>query len=260
MKISIITPTFNSQETIEDNINSVIQQDIEQLVSKLKNNNVREGGPGSGKKPDISQQMSDREKKKHISKKDKGIYDAINKGISKAKGDVISILHSDDFFYDNTSLSSVSNCFLNREISIVFGNLIYVEKSNKEKILRYWKSNQYKKGSFFKGWSPPHPCFFAKKKVYNEFGNYNISLGNSSDFDLMFRVLEINKIKSKHIDKTLVTMRYGGASNKNFATILNQNFAILNILGINRNFFKIVFFIFSKFINRLKQFFNKPKK
>ena len=76
----------------------------------------------------------------------------------------------------------------------------------------------------------------------------------------MFRFLEINKIKSKNIDKTLVTMRYGGASNKNFETILSQNFAILNILGINRNFFKIVFFIFSKFINRLKQFFNKPKK
>ena len=102
--------------------------------------------------------------------------------------------------------------------------------------------------------------FLQKKKVYDEFGNYNISLGNYSDFDLMFRFLEINKINSKHIDKTLVAMRYGGASNKNFGTILGQNFVILNILGINRNFFKIVFFIFLKFINRLKQFFIKPKK
>ena len=253
MKISIITPTFNSQATIEDNINSVIQQDHdnwEQIIvdnlSKDKTLNI------------VSKFQSN--KITIISENDKGIYDAINKGISKAKGDVISILHSDDFFYDNTSLSSVSNCFLNHEISIVFGNLIYVQKSNKEKILRYWKSSQYKKGSFFKGWSPPHPCFFAKKKVYDEFGNYNISLGNSSDFDLMFRFLEINKINSKHIDKMLVTMRYGGVSNKNFGAILGQNFVILNILGINRNFFKIVFFIFFKFINRLKQFFNKPKK
>ena len=253
MKISIITPTFNSQETIEDNINSVIQQDYdnwEQIIvdnlSEDKTLNI------------VSKFQSN--KTTIISEKDKGIYDAINKGISKAKGDVISILHSDDFFYDTTSLSSISNCFLNHEISIVFGNLIYVKKSNKEKILRYWKSNQYKKGSFFKGWSPPHPCFFAKKKVYDEFGNYNINLGNSSDFDLMFRFLEINKINSIYIDKTLVTMRYGGASNKNFGQIIGQNLVILNILGINRNFFKIIFFIFFKFLNRLKQFLNKTKR
>ena len=253
MKVSIITPTYNSQETIEDNINSVIKQDYDNweqiivdnlsedktlnIVSKFQNNKIT-----------------------IISEKDKGIYDAINKGISKAKGDIISILHSDDFFSDNRSLSSVSNCFLNHEISIVFGNLIYVKKLNKEKILRYWKSNQYKKGSFFKGWSPPHPCFFVRKKVYDEFGNYNISLGNSSDFDLMFRFLEVNKIKSKYIDKMLVTMRYGGVSNKNFETILGQNFVILNILGINRNFFKIVFFIFFKFLYKFKQFFIKPKR
>ena len=214
MKISIITPTFNSQETIEDNINSVIEQDYDNWEQIIVDNLSED------KTLDIVSKFQGN-KITIISEKDKGIYDAINKGISKAKGDIISILHSDDFFYDNTSLSSISNCFLNHEINIVFGNLIYVQKSNKEKILRYWKSNQYKKGSFFIGWSSPHPCFFARKKVYDEFGNYNISLGNSSDFDLMFRFLEINKINSKYIDKTLVTMRYGGSSNKNFGTILS---------------------------------------
>jgi len=253
LKISIITPTFNSQETIEDNINSVIEQDYDNWEQIIVDNLSED------KTLDIVSKFQGN-KITIISEKDKGIYDAINKGISKAKGDIISILHSDDFFYDNTSLSSISNCFLNHEINIAFGNLIYVQKSNKKKILRYWKSNQYKKGSFFKGWSPPHPCFFARKKVYDEFGNYNTSLGNSSDFDLMFRFLEINKINSKYIDKILVTMRYGGSSNKNFGTILSQNVVILNILGINRNFFKIVFFIFFKFINRLKQFFNKTKR
>ena len=253
MKISIITPTFNSQETIEDNINSVIQQDYDDWEQIIVDNQSKD------KTLNIVSKLQSN-KITIISEKDKGIYDAINKGITKAKGDVISILHSDDFFYDNTSLSSVSSCFLNHEAGIVLGNLIYVKKSNKEKILRYWKSNQYKKGSFFKGWSPPHPCFFVKKKIYEEFGNYNISLGNSSDFDLMFRFLEINKVKSQHIDKTLVIMRYGGKSNKNFGTILGQNFVILNILGIKRNFFKIIFFIIFKFLNRLKQFFNKPKR
>ena len=128
---------------------------------------------------------------------------------------------------------------------------------------KYWdigSLTNIKREVFLKAGHHHIHVFLQKKKVYDEFGNYNISLGNSSDFDLMFRFLEINKINSKHIDKMLVTMRYGGASNKNFRAILDQYFVILNILGINRNFFKIIFFMFFKFINRLKQFFNKVKR
>ena len=125
--------------------------------------------------------------------------------------------------------------------------------------MRYWRSNQYKKGIFFKGWSPPHPSFFVKKKVYEQHGNYNISLGNSSDFDLMYRFLEINKIHSIYIDKIIVSMRYGGKSNKNIKTILSQNLIIFNILKINKNIFKITSFIFFKLINRFKQFLKMPK-
>ena len=253
MKISIITPTFNSQKTINENINSILIQNYKNweqiIIDNLSTDNTLS----------IIKKFNN-DKIKIISEKDKGIYDAINKGIINSTGEIISILHSDDFFFDKNTLINVTSNFLNSEISAVYGNLLYVKKSNKNKIIRYWQSNNFKKGLFYRGWSPPHPSFFLKKKIYEEFGNYNIDLGNASDFDLMFRFLEINKIKSKHIDKTLVTMRYGGESNKNFGAILHQNFVILNILGINRNFFKITFFIFFKFINRLKQFFIKKKK
>tara|TARA_Y100000590_G_scaffold466600_1_gene642589 strand:+ start:5505 stop:6266 length:762 start_codon:yes stop_codon:yes gene_type:complete len=252
LKISIITPTFNSQETIKDNINSIIQQDYENWEQIIIDNISKD------KTLNIVSQFNNN-KITFISEKDKGIFDAINKGILKASGDIISILHSDDFFYDNTSLSNIINCFINNQTDIVYGDLIYVQKSNKEKILRYWKSNQYKKGIFFKGWSPPHPSFFVKKKVYEQHGNYNISLGNSSDFDLMYRFLEINKIHSIYIDKIIVSMRYGGKSNKNIKTILSQNLIIFNILKINKNIFKIISFIFFKLINRFKQFLKIPK-
>jgi len=252
LKISIITPTFNSQETIKDNINSIIRQDYKNWEQIIIDN------ISTDETLNIVSQFNNN-KITFVSEKDKGIFDAINKGILKASGDIISILHSDDFFYDNTSLSNIINCFINNQTDIVYGNLIYVKKSNKEKILRYWKSNQYKKGIFFKGWSPPHPSFFVKKKVYEQHGNYNISLGNSSDFDLMYRFLEINKIHSIYIDKIIVSMRYGGKSNKNIKTILSQNLIIFNILKINKNIFKIISFIFFKLINRFKQFLKMPK-
>ena len=252
MSILIITPTFNSQETIKDNINSIIRQDYKNWEQIIIDN------ISTDETLNIVSQFNNN-KITFVSEKDKGIFDAINKGILKASGDIISILHSDDFFYDNTSLSNIINCFINNQTDIVYGNLIYVKKSNKEKILRYWRSNQYKKGIFFKGWSPPHPSFFVKKKVYEQHGNYNISLGNSSDFDLMYRFLEINKIHSIYIDKIIVSMRYGGKSNKNIKTILSQNLIIFNILKINKNIFKIISFIFFKLINRFKQFLKMPK-
>ena len=196
---------------------------------------------------------------KIISEKDKGIFDAINKGILNSTGEIISILHSDDFFFNKDVLTNVFNNFLNSEINIVYGNLIYVKKSNTGKLLRYWKSNNFQKGLFYRGWSPPHPSFFVKKKTYEKFDNYKIEFGNASDFELMFRLLEKNQVSSKYIDKVLVTMRYGGASNKSLLNIFKQNLTILKILGIEKNYIKIIKFVYIKFKERIKQFFTKPK-
>ncbi len=251
MKISIITPTFNSKNTIEENINSILFQthhDWEQiiidnessdntvnLVKKYNNNKIR-----------------------IICEKDKGIFDAINKGISNSQGEIISVLHSDDFFSDKNTLTNVINSFQTSEVDVVYGNLVYVKKSNRDKIFRYWQSNNFTKGLFYLGWSPPHPSFFVKKKIYEKFGNYRIEFGNSSDFELMFRLLEKNQVSSKYVNKILVTMRYGGASNKNISNIIKQNLTIFKILGIEKKYFDIIKLVYFKLKDRLKQFFTKP--
>jgi len=253
LKISIITPTFNSQKTINENINSVLIQSYKNweqiIIDNLSTDNTLS----------IIKKFNN-DKIKIISEKDKGIYDAINKGILNATGEIISILHSDDLFFDKNTLTNVTSNFLNSEISTVYGNLLYVKKSNKNKIIRYWQSNNFKKGLFYRGWSPPHPSFFVKKTIYEEFGNYKIEFGNSSDFELMFRLLEKNQVSSKYIDKVLVIMRYGGASNKSLLNIFKQNLTILKILGIEKNYIKIIKFVYIKFKGRLKQFFTKPKR
>ena len=157
MKISIITPTFNSQTTIEENINSVLIQAYDNWEHIIIDN------LSSDKTLSIIEKFNNH-KIKIISEKDKGIFDAINKGILNSTGDIISILHSDDFFFNKDALNNVVNNFLNSEINVVYGNLLYVKKLNTSKILRYWQSNNFQKGLFYRGWSPPHPSFFVKKK------------------------------------------------------------------------------------------------
>ena len=251
MKVSIITPTFNSEKTISDNINSILKQnheDWEQIIIDNKSSDKTIQLINKFNNPKIN----------IYSDSDLGIYDALNKGIEKASGEVISILHSDDFYYEDTVLFNIIDNFRKNRAKIIYGNLVYVGKNNNDKVIRFWKSNKFKTGFFYNGWSPPHPSFFAKKEVYDKFGNYNINLGNASDIDLMFRFLEKNKLESLYLNKIFVVMRYGGASNKNLSSIIKQNISILRILGIQQNFFKIIFFLINKIINRAMQFFYKP--
>ncbi len=245
MKFSIITPTFNSEKTISKNINSIISQsfkDWEQiiidnsstdntidLVKKFKNTNI-----------------------KIISEKDDGIYNAINKGILNSKGEIISILHSDDYFHSDDVLNSINDIYQNRNIDIVYGDLLYVNKNYKP--LRYWKSNKYHEKSFLLGWSPPHPSFFVKKKLHDLYGLYSENLGNPADFEMMYRFLYKNNISNYYFNKILVEMRYGGVSNNKIFNIISQNITILKILNIHLKPVKVFKFLIFKIINRLKQF------
>lgn len=250
MKISIITPTYNSQKTIEDNIASVIQQKYQNweqiIIDNCSNDKTLE-----------KIKNFNNSKIRIFSENDEGIYDAINKGIKKSTGDVISILHSDDFYFNEFSLKLLVQNFKQSDYKIIFGDIIYLKKN---KIFRYWKSSNFKKGNFMKGWSPPHPSFFVKKEIYNKFGYYSGKLGNSADIELMYRLLEKKKIKSKYVNKIFVSMRYGGASNKSIWSIINQNMINLKILEIKKNPIKIIFFIIHKFFNRLSQIFKRPNK
>ncbi len=252
MKISIIIPCHNSEETIYECLLSIQGQSYKNYEIKLVNNLSTD----NSLKIVNTFNFKDIE---IINENDKGIYDAINKGIEKSEGEIISILHSDDMYYDSQVLQNVVDGFNKNLVKIIYGNLIYVKRKNTNSIIRYWVSNSFKKGSFLKGWSPPHPSFFVKRDLYLIHGKYNLEIGNSADIELMHRYLETYAIKSTYVNKIFIKMRYGGSSNKNLQGIINQNLKILKFLKINKNPFLIFNFITFKFYNRFIQFLVKPK-
>lgn len=227
MKISIITICFNSGETIEDTIKNVFSQtykNIEYIVV-------------DGVSKDNTMSILDRYKDKIdilISEPDNGIYDAMNKGIELASGDIIGILNSDDLFYDDEVLNDVMNNFIEyRDLDIVYGDLVYVSNVNVNKVIRKWISLDYFYSFFDKGNVPPHPSLFLKKSVYLKAGKFNLSLKLAADYEFMLRIFKKFNFKTKYINKTFVRMRLGGASNKNVLNILNQNIEILKAWKIN---------------------------
>ena len=248
MKISIITPTFNSANTIQSNLDSIKSQSFKDYQLIIIDNNSTDETINIIKKNNISNV-------KFLIEKDEGIFDAINKGIKLSDNELISVLHSDDFYNDANVLKNIVEIFQNnKDKDIVYGNLTYVKRENINITLRYWKSGEYSKNSFFKGWHPPHPSFFAKKKLFKDYGYYDLKNGNSSDVELMFRFLNTHNLKSEYLNKTLVKMRYGGASNKSIFSIIKQNIQIMRFLKIHRNYYKISIFILYKLLDRLKQF------
>ena len=220
MRISVITVVHNNVENIKDAIDSVHGQtykNIEHIIiDGLSTDGTVEIVKSYGKKIN-----------KFITEKDKGIYDAMNKGITLASGDIIGILNSDDIYFDDNVLEDVVNVFKEKQSDSIYGDLIYVEKNNINEVVRYWKSSAFKLGSFAKGWHPPHPTFFAKRNLYQNYGLFDLNMKVSADFDLMLRFLEKNKITTSYIPRVLVKMRTGGESNKSFRNIIVSNMSIL---------------------------------
>jgi glycosyltransferase involved in cell wall biosynthesis len=252
MKVSIITPTFNSAKTIQSNLDSIKAQSFKDYQLIIIDNNSEDETLEFIKKNNITNI-------KFLIEEDLGIFDAINKGIKISHHEIISVLHSDDFYNNENVLKDVVEAF-NEQMNndIVYGDLMYVKKENIDINLRYWKPGIYRKGLFFKGWHPPHPSFFAKKKLFENYGYYDLNNGNSADVELMFRFLNTHNLKFKYLNKTLIKMRYGGASNKDVFSIIKQNVQIIKFLKIHRNIYKISIFILYKILDRLKQFvFNK---
>ena len=248
MNVSIITPTFNSAKTIQSNLDSIKSQSFKDYQLVIVDNNSSDETVEIIKKNNIPNV-------KFLIENDLGIFDAINKGIRISDNELISVLHSDDLYNNENVLKDVVETFYEyKDNDIIYGDLKYVKKNNIDITLRYWKPGHYNNGLFFKGWHPPHPSFFVKKILFNRYGYYAINNGNSADVELMFRFLDTYNLKSKYLNKTLVKMRYGGASNKNILSIIKQNIQIMKFLKIHRNVFKISIFVLYKILDRLKQF------
>ena len=251
MLISIIIPTFNSSQTIQSNLDSIKKQTYLNYEIVVIDNNSTDDTITLIKKNNFKNI-------KTIIEKDSGIYDAVNKGILNSTGDLVSILHSDDIYNHNDVLKNVVNAFSQKKnIEIVYGNLVYVKNNDINSVLRYWRPGKFKNDLFLKGWHPPHPSFFAKKKLFNSFGLYNSKIGNSADVELMHRFMQIFKINFYYLNETLVKMRYGGKSNSNIMSIIRQNLEIIKFLNIQNSLYKIIIFFSYKFIDRLKQFIVK---
>ncbi len=216
MKISIITVCYNSEATIELALCSVLSQnhpDLEYIVID---------GGSADKTLEIIQKYADRI---HcvISEKDEGIYYALNKGIAMATGDIVGILHSDDFYASDSVLAAVARAMEDQCIDAVYGDLQYVSKEDSEKVTRNWISGSYQEGMFLKGWMPPHPSFFVRRCCYFRLGVFNTTFRSAADYELMLRFIHKHKIRLSYLPQVLVKMRVGGKSNQSLFNRLRAN-------------------------------------
>lgn len=249
LKVSIITVCFNSSETIEDTIQSVISQNYKNIEYIIVD----------GQSTDNTLAIIEKHKSnisRIISEKDKGIYDALNKGIMNATGELIAILHADDIYTSTDVISDVVDLINATNADCVYGDLQYVDRLNVSKVKRNWISGEYKKENFLKGWMPPHPSFFAKKICYDKFGLFNTNFTSAADYELMLRFLYKFNCSTSYLPKVLVKMRMGGKSN---VTLLNRIKANREdkeawlVNGLKPN----AFTFFQKPLSKLNQFFNK---
>lgn len=216
MKVSIITVTYNSASTIEQTIQSVLNQsytNIEYIIV--------DGVSTDGTLDILNRYKS--QLHKIISEKDKGIYDALNKGIDLATGDVIGILHSDDFYMSSNVIENVANSFNQNQCDALYANLYYVDKDDTNKIKRKWYSGNYSEGDFLNGWMPPHPTFFVKKEIYKKYGKFNLQFITAADYELMLRFIHKHKIKLTYLNEFIVKMRIGGKSNDTIKSRVTAN-------------------------------------
>ena len=212
MKVSIITATWNSAATLRDTLESVLSQtyqDIEHIIID---------GKSADETMDIVRSYNPRYngRLRYISEPDHGIYDAMNKGIAMADGDVVGILNSDDFYTSSDVLELLINRLGESGADAVYGDIHFVDDSDLTKCVRYYSSKGFRRWKMRLGWMPAHPSFYCKKSVYERFGAFDISYKIGADFENLLRLIFVNHIKAVYVPVDCVTMRTGGASTSGF--------------------------------------------
>lgn len=252
MKITIITVCFNGANTIEDTIRSVVSQthsDVEYILMD---------GASTDGTLDVVERHRDKFTKV-LSEPDRGIYDAMNKGIALATGEVIGFINADDFYASSGVLAKVASTFADLAVDACYGDLCYVRQDDTSAMVRYWQSSVFHPGAFEVGWCPPHPTFFVRRKIYERCGMFDLTYKIAADVELMMRFLEVCQVRAKYIPEMLVRMRLGGTTNRSLSNIVKQNKEILRMLrhhGLRSSAMRL---LGRKIVSRGLQFFVRPK-
>jgi len=249
VKVSIITAALNCAETIEGCIRSVLEQthpDVEHVII--------DGGSTDGT-VELVQKYEDR-LAYWVSEPDSGVYDALNKGLRAASGDVIGTLGADDFYPDDRVIETVAGTF-GSGCDCCFGDIVYVDRRDATRAVRYWEASGYAPGRFRVGWMPPHLAFYAKRGLFERFGLYRTDLHLSGDYELMLRFLEKHRISARHVPRTLVKMRTGGLSTQGLRSRTQQcfeDYRAWRVNGLRGGLFAVV----AKKVRKLPQLVRRP--
>ena len=248
MKVSVVTVCLNASATIADTLESLasqIHQDIEHIVID---------GGSTDATIDIIKSKRTRVAAL-VSEPDNGLYDAINKGLALASGDIVGILNADDVYQDENVVSAIVSEFENPEIDAVYADLVYVDRHDTARVRRKYTSGAYQAGLCFDGWMPAHPTLYMRREIHQKIGSYDLSVGAQADLEYCARAFEIHKIRSRYLAKVCLRMRLGGVSNSSSLNRIKANwrsYQALKKLGMDRN--ALSFFI-RKFARKLPGFF-----
>lgn len=248
MKITIITATYNSADTLQSCMQSVAEQNYEDLEYVIV-----DGGSKDDTVSLIKEYQNQFANLQWISEPDKGIYDALNKGIAMASGDVIGFVHSDDFLADPTIISQIMAEFKNEHVQGVYGDLHYIDKLNESKVIRTWKSCAFKPKLLQQGWMPPHPTLFLKKEVYKKYKGFDLGYKIAADYDFMLKVLQDPELRFSYLPKVITKMRVGGASNRSIKNIIAKSKEDYSAIKKNKLAYPI-WVLCAKNISKIPQF------
>lgn len=215
-KVSIITVTYNSEKFLEDCIHSVQGQHFKNIEHIIIDGKSTDGTVGIIKKYENGIA-------RWVSEPDNGIYDAINKGMAMATGDVIGILNSDDVLDNDDVITKIVKTFVSQKTDVVYGDLEVVAQDDTNKVLRIWKGQPFNRNRFKYGWMPAHPTFYVKRSLIEQFGGYETHYFTAADYEFMARYLYKHKVSATYLPSLIVRMRTGGASNVNLKQRLRAN-------------------------------------
>ena len=236
MKLSIITATYNSERTLRDTMESILNQTFQDLEYIIVD------GASKDATLDIIREYEPRfqGKMRYVSEPDKGIYDAMNKGFAMATGDVIGILNSDDFFTSDDVLQAVVDGFAGEYVDAVYADIHYVNTDDLTKCVRYYSSSVFRPWMLRFGMIPAHPSFYCRKAVYDQYGSFDTTYRIAADFEILLRLIFIHRIRTRYVKKDFVTMRLGGASTTGYGSwslIMKEHLQIMKQHGVVTNRF-----------------------